>query len=45
MSLADFEATPLPDEPLEPQAASAPAASTAATADMENRVPMTLSLT
>ena len=40
MSLADLEATPLPDGLLEPQAASAPAASTAAAADMRDRVPM-----
>jgi hypothetical protein len=39
--LADLLAMPLPDEPpLEPQPARAPTASTAATAEMENRAPM-----
>jgi hypothetical protein len=45
MSLADLEATPLPEELLEPQAAMAPAARTAAPADMRDLVPMPSSLT
>ena len=40
MSLGDLEATPLPDGLLEPQAAMAPAATTATQADMRDRVPM-----